>query len=129
MINSIFKELTSATKPVAKMMRQGQDYKVQRSAQDDLSILSIQLSGETRVFRRQGKDLKCLCIGFRKGMILPKHKSNVPTRLVVLIGEVEFYDPNGSTTLSLFDEYEIPVEEMHWVEAREESLILLIKNK
>jgi len=68
-----------------------------------------------------------LAIGFKKGMLLKKHKSDIPARIVVIKGEVVYSSDNGSTTLGLYDEYEIPVKEFHWVEANEDSLMLVMK--
>ena len=97
-IKEIVKELETAEKPVAKMLRKGEAFNV-------------------------------LAIGFRKGMVLTKHKSNLPARLVVIKGEVVYNNDSKGTTLSLYDEYEIPVDEIHWVEANEDSIITVIKGE
>ena len=76
---------------------------------------------------RKGTAFHVLAIGFKKDMILPKHTSSLPARLVVIKGEVTYNNAEGSNRLKLYDEYEIPVDEPHWVEASEESLILVIK--
>lgn len=76
---------------------------------------------------RKGEKFHVLAIGFKKGMLLPEHKSDIPARLVVIKGEVVYNTHNNSTILGLYREYEIPVGEFHWVEAKEDSLILVIK--
>lgn len=76
---------------------------------------------------RKGENFNVLAIGFRKNMLLKKHKSNVPARIVVIKGEVVYNDKNGATKLGLYEEFEIPVEEMHWVESLQDSLMLVIK--
>ena len=75
----------------------------------------------------KGEDFHVLAIGFNKDMILPEHKSNLRARLVVIKGEVIYHCDSGATSLALYDEYEIPVDEPHWVKANEDSLILVIK--
>lgn len=76
---------------------------------------------------RKGENYHVLAIGFNKNMILEKHKSNIPARILVIKGEVVYNHDGGNTTLGLYDEYEIPVEETHWVEAKEDSMMLVIK--
>lgn len=76
---------------------------------------------------RKGENSHTLAIGFKKGMLLKKHKSDIPARIVVIKGEVVYNSDNGSTTLGLYDEYEIPIKEFHWVEANEDSLMLVMK--
>ena len=78
---------------------------------------------------RKGDDFHVLGIGFNKGMILPEHKSSLRARLIVIKGEVVYNCDSGATTLGLYDEYEIPIDELHWVKANEDSLILVIKGK
>lgn len=78
---------------------------------------------------RKGDDFHVLAIGFKKGMILPEHTTALPARLVVIEGAVTYNSPKGASALELYDEYEIPVDELHWVEARQDSLILVIKGK
>ncbi len=75
----------------------------------------------------KGETTHTLAIGFKKDMLLKKHKSDIPARIVVIKGEVVYNSDNGSTTLGLYDEYEIPVKEFHWVEANEDSMMLVIK--
>ena len=78
---------------------------------------------------RKGEGFHVLAIGFKKHMILPKHTSSLPARLVVIKGEVVYNNDLGPNPLALYDEYEIPVDEPHWVEASEDSIILVIKSQ
>lgn len=97
-IKNIVRELETAEKPVAKMLRKGESFHV-------------------------------LAIGFKKNMVLARHTSKLPARLVVIKGEVVYSNDEDFTQLELYDEYEIPVEEPHWVEASEDSIILVIKGE
>lgn len=97
-IRSVLAELETASGPVGKMLRKGDDFHV-------------------------------LVIGFKEGMILPQHTTALPARLVVIQGEVIYNSPRGASALDLYDEYEIPVDEKHWVEARKDSIIMVIKGK
>jgi quercetin dioxygenase-like cupin family protein len=76
---------------------------------------------------RKGENAHILAIGFNNGMLLKKHKSDIPARILVIKGEVVYSSDNGSTTLGLNDEYEIPVGEFHWVSANEDSMMLVMK--
>jgi len=76
---------------------------------------------------RKGEGFHVLAIGFKKDMLLPEHTSSLPARLVVIKGAVTYSNAEGSNELGLYDEYEIPVDEVHWVKASEESVILVIK--
>ena len=78
---------------------------------------------------RKGKDIQVLGIGFKKGMILTKHKTGIPARLLVIKSEVVYHRDQDSTPLALYDEHEIEVDEMHWVTANEDSLIMVIKGR
>lgn len=73
----------------------------------------------------KGDHFKILAIGFKKGMILKEHQTHLPAKLFVLKGEVIYTENEISTTLSEYDEIEIPVKVMHSVEALEDSLCLL----
>lgn len=68
-----------------------------------------------------------ICIGFKKGMELKEHKTNKPTTLLVLYGSINYREGDDVSTFSQFDEYEIPVSVFHAVEAREDSMIMLLQ--
>ncbi|HET8753130.1 MAG TPA: hypothetical protein VFM59_02135 [Salinimicrobium sp.] len=75
----------------------------------------------------QGNNYRVMALGFKENMVLKEHKSDVPTKLLVIKGEVVYNNATSATTLGLYDEFEIPVEEYHWVEAKKDSLFLLFK--
>lgn len=76
---------------------------------------------------RKGESSHILAIGFKKGMLLKKHKSDIPARIVVIKGRVVYNSEHEATPLGLYEEYEIPVGEFHWVEANQDSMILVLK--
>ncbi|HSI69901.1 MAG TPA: hypothetical protein VK941_06700 [Gillisia sp.] len=76
---------------------------------------------------RKGENSHILAIGFNKDMLLKKHKSDIPARILVIKGEVVYNSDNVSATLGLYNEYEIPVGESHWVTANEDSMMLVMK--
>ena len=73
----------------------------------------------------KGDNFKVLAIGFKKGMILKEHVAHLPSRLFVLNGQIIYREKNVSTTLSAYEEIEIPVNVLHSVEAVDDSLCLL----
>ena len=70
---------------------------------------------------------KVMVIAFKKGMILKEHKTGVPAKLLVIKGNVIYKEENQQNELFLYDEQEIPVAVLHYVEAMEDSLCLLFK--
>ena len=70
---------------------------------------------------------KVICIGLSKGMELREHKAHQPTRLIVIDGQIEFKENGEIRVFSKFDEYDIPVEVTHAVDALEDSVILLLQ--
>ena len=70
---------------------------------------------------------KVLVMAFKKDMLLKEHKANLPTKLVVIKGEVIYKSETTEQFLSCYDEFEIPVNEAHSVYAKEDSLCLLIQ--
>lgn len=127
LLDTIIQDVQTAEKPIVKMLRQGKDFQVLAKASNNLHTLSVDHEGENTVLVRKGEELQLLAISFKKDMVLPKHLSKVPARLVVLKGNVMYSNAIGSINLGLYEEHEIPVEEPHWVEATEDSLILVIK--
>ena len=73
----------------------------------------------------KGENSNVLVIGFKKGMILKEHITNVPSKLTVLLGSVEFNEPEQSEILGMYDEKIIPLGVLHSVIALEDSLCLL----
>jgi quercetin dioxygenase-like cupin family protein len=68
---------------------------------------------------------KVLVIGFKKGMLLKEHKTQLPSKLTILSGSVVYKENDKIKELSQYDEVEIPVNIIHSVEAKEDSLCLL----
>jgi quercetin dioxygenase-like cupin family protein len=73
----------------------------------------------------KGQHFKVLAIGFKNGMVLKEHQTNLPTKLFVLQGAVIYKQNAVSTTLTLFDELDIPINCAHSVEAIADSICLL----
>jgi len=77
------------------------------------------------LYKKEG--FKVLVLAFKKDMVLKEHKANVPTKLVVIKGEVTYKSDTTEQLLHCFDEFEIPVNELHAVVAKEDSLCMLIQ--
>ncbi|KAB2916480.1 MAG: hypothetical protein F9K23_07705 [Bacteroidetes bacterium] len=70
---------------------------------------------------------KTLVLAFKKGMKLKEHKTNTPTTLLVLEGEITYSVAEENITLKKFSQLGIPVGLLHAVEANEDSVCLLIQ--
>ncbi|QHS56590.1 hypothetical protein GWR56_13940 [Mucilaginibacter sp. 14171R-50] len=75
----------------------------------------------------KGEAAKVIVLGFKKGMTLKEHKTNVNTRLVVLEGQINYFSANSKVTMNKFDDLDIPVNEPHSVEALADSICFLIQ--
>jgi quercetin dioxygenase-like cupin family protein len=73
----------------------------------------------------KGDKSKVLVIGFKKGMILKEHTTDIPSKLTVLLGSVEYVESEQSEFLGMYDEKIIPLGVLHSVIALEDSLCLL----
>lgn len=73
----------------------------------------------------KGNHFKVLAIGFKKGMQLKAHKTNLAAKLTVLSGQVIYIQGNLNKKLSQFDETAIPVGVIHEVACTEDALCLL----
>ena len=73
----------------------------------------------------KGQHFNVLVIGFKKGMRLEAHKAGRTSRLTIIQGSVLYHAGEQRVQLNLFDEWEITVNEMHTVEAIEDSICLL----
>lgn len=76
-----------------------------------------------------GNGFKTLVLGFNKGMILKEHQAHVKSKLTVLEGEVSYKEAERTVELQQYDEIDIPVEVIHAVEAKEDSLCLLTQGE
>jgi quercetin dioxygenase-like cupin family protein len=74
-------------------------------------------------------DANCntLVLVFKKGMTLKEHKTSVPTTLLVMNGEIEYSTGNEAITLNKYGQLGIPVGLLHAVEAKQDSVCLLIQ--
>lgn len=77
----------------------------------------------------QGSGFKILVVGFNKGMILKEHKAHIKSKLTVLEGSVIYKEENRVIELNQYDEVDIPVEEIHSVEATADSLCILTQGE
>jgi quercetin dioxygenase-like cupin family protein len=68
---------------------------------------------------------KVLIIGFKKGMILKEHKTNFPSKLIVLNGALFYKQNKLHKHLLQYDETDIPVNCLHSVECIEDAICLL----
>ena len=73
----------------------------------------------------KGSNFKVLVIGFKSGMKLKDHQAHVFSKLTVISGKVIYKQHETETELQKFDEVEIPVNTIHSVEAKEDSICLL----
>ncbi len=70
-------------------------------------------------------DSKAIVMVFKKGMLLKEHKSNLPAKLTIFNGAVNFEMLGETTTLNQYDTMDIPVNEVHAVTALEDTVALL----
>jgi len=75
------------------------------------------------------ENFKVLILGFKKGMILKKHKAHAKTKLTILEGEVVYSEEEKNVILKQYDEHEIPVEVTHSVKANSDSICLLTQER
>ena len=71
--------------------------------------------------------VKIIVLAFKKGMVLKEHKTAISAKLLVIDGKVKYLSSVTETILNLHDEFLIPINELHAVEAIEDSVCLLIK--
>lgn len=72
-----------------------------------------------------GEHFRVLVMAFKSGMKLKEHQAHIPSKLTVLSGEVIYRENEKKVLLRQYDEVDIPVNEMHSVEALQNSLCLL----
>jgi quercetin dioxygenase-like cupin family protein len=75
----------------------------------------------------KAEGFKVLVLAFKKGMVLKEHKAHVPTKLVVLNGKVIYKSDANEITLDKYDEFEIPINDLHTVDALDDALCMLIQ--
>ena len=77
------------------------------------------------LYKKEG--FKILILAFKKGMILKEHKANVPTKLIVLEGKIVYESDATEMILNKYDEFEIPVNDLHAVHALDDALCMLVQ--
>ena len=70
---------------------------------------------------------KAIVIGLKKGMIWNEHKATMPTRLIVSDGTVVYKEGDNAIVLNKHQDMEIPVNIIHALEAKEDSICFLIQ--
>lgn len=73
----------------------------------------------------KGEQFKVLIFGFKKGMDLKDHDAHMPTKLLVLSGDLMYHKKKETIRLKKHDEINIPADEQHSLHALEDSLVLL----
>ncbi|MCP4124902.1 MAG: hypothetical protein GY751_24435 [Bacteroidetes bacterium] len=76
-----------------------------------------------------GHGYKVLVIGFKKGMILKEHTAKQTARITVIKGSVIYNEGGVSYELDTYDTQDIPVDIVHSVEAKQDSLCLLTQGQ
>lgn len=95
-----------------------------------IQIIMEQLNNAVQPVARvlhHGSHCKTLAIGFKAGMTLKDHQTNVAATLFVARGEVIYKQENQEFTLSACSYMAIPVNTVHAVFAVTDSLCLLIQ--
>lgn len=77
------------------------------------------------LFKNEG--CKVLVLAFKKDMVLKEHKAHLPTKLIVLEGQIVYHSDAEVITLNKYDEFDIPVNDLHAVTALENAVCLLIQ--
>lgn len=70
-----------------------------------------------------------LAIGLKRGVVLPEHSTSSKAKLMVLEGEIDFNTATASYRLARFDSFDIPIDELHWVEAYSDAIFIVTKDK
>ena len=94
--------------------------------QDVLKQLENSTTPVVKILQR-GEHFKVLVLGFKKGMVLKEHQTNITSKLVIVEGSIVYRRANDSVNLSKFDEIDIPINVPHSVEAQEDSICFLIQ--
>lgn len=79
-----------------------------------------------KILKHSGNS-KAIAIGLKKGMIWPDHKTSVPTMLIVADGLVTYREGNKAVVLEKYDNFDVPVDITHALEAQEDSLCILLQ--
>lgn len=74
----------------------------------------------------KNENTKVIAVGLKKGVMLNDHKAPGATKLIVVKGEIKYTTAHKEIVLQLFDEYDIPLEEIHRVEGLQDSVFMLL---
>lgn len=77
----------------------------------------------------QNKSFAITAIGLKKGNTLKKHLIRAPTSLIMLQGKINCSIADLQYSLNVFESLEIPINQQHQIDAVEDAIFLLIKNK
>jgi quercetin dioxygenase-like cupin family protein len=92
------------------------------------AIAELELKGNpVAKLMHTGVAFKVIVLAFKKDMILKEHKTSIPIKLIVIDGKIKFMGTNTQKIIDKYEELEIPIEEIHSIEAFEDSLCLLIQ--
>ncbi|SFA92520.1 hypothetical protein SAMN05660845_1010 [Flavobacterium swingsii] len=92
------------------------------------AIAELELKGDpVAKLMHKGIAFKVIVLAFKKGMTLKEHKTSVPTKLTVMNGKVNYIGASWNKIIDKYEEFDIPLEEIHAVEALEDSLCILIQ--
>lgn len=91
-----------------------------------LTALETATAPVVRIIQK-GEHFKVIVLGFKKGMILKEHQTDVPAKLVVIAGRVSYKEADRIVGVGRFDELDIPMNVLHSVEAMEDSICFLIR--
>jgi quercetin dioxygenase-like cupin family protein len=94
--------------------------------QDVLAALKDAASPVIKVLVKGGT-AKVIVLGFKKGMTLNEHKTGISTRLVLIDGQINYLSAGGRITMNKYDDLDIPVNQLHSVEALADSICFLIQ--
>lgn len=75
----------------------------------------------------KGDMFKVMAIAFQKNMILREHKTHLPATITVMKGKVNYRTADSFTTIEEYDDFQIPINETHSIEALEDSICLLVQ--
>ncbi len=75
---------------------------------------------------KKNESIRLFCVALCKDQILPKHKANVPSLLLVLKGRINFLLEGEKICLQELQTYEIPVNKDHEVKGLTDENVFLI---
>ncbi|MDP9079611.1 MAG: hypothetical protein M3O71_19455 [Bacteroidota bacterium] len=70
---------------------------------------------------------KVIVIGLKKGITWADHKISLPTILIVVDGSIIYREGHKATALEKLDNFNIPANITHALEALEDSLCILLQ--